>query len=112
MPPDGRKLLWDVAEACQDIRRITEAMSFEEYVAGQDHRRLVERYLEIVGEALRQFGHAEPSLALRVSALRRWVDLRNVIAHGYDSLDDQIIWDICRNAVPDLYGEILWLLES
>jgi uncharacterized protein with HEPN domain len=112
MPPDGRKLLWDVAEACEDIRRITQAMSFEEYVAQQDHRRLVERYLEIVGEALRQFGDAVPGLAWQVSALRRWVDLRNVIAHGYDSLDDRIIWDICRNAIPDLHGEILRLLES
>lgn len=112
MPPKGRKLLWDVIESCSAILRITESVSFEEYLSNEDTRRLIERYLEIIGEALRQFEHAEPHLAQGVSALRRWVDLRNVIAHGYASLDDQIIWDTCRNAVPSLHDEISKLFND
>jgi uncharacterized protein with HEPN domain len=112
MRPEGKKLLWDVAESCADVQRITKSISFEEYLGQRDTARLVERYLEIIGEALRQFEHAEPTLAVHVTALRRWVDLRNVIAHGYDFLDDQIIWDVCRNSVPSLREEILRLLDQ
>jgi uncharacterized protein with HEPN domain len=78
----------------------------------QDSRRLVERYLEIVGEALRQFEHAEPTSAGRITALRSFVNLRNVIVHGYERVDYEIIWAICRDDIPKLSTELNNLAES
>ena len=108
----GQKLLWDVSEACSDIERITSASSFDAYVADKDVRRLVERYLEIIGEALRQFEHVESEATSLLPDLRGWVNLRNVVAHGYDALDDKTIWGTCRSAVPKLRADVLRLLEG
>jgi uncharacterized protein with HEPN domain len=55
--------LWDVAAACSDIARITNSSTFDAFLSEQDIRRLVERYLEIVGEALRQLEFADQELS-------------------------------------------------
>lgn len=88
-------------------------MTFAGYIAQKDARRLIERYLEIVGEALRRFELAEPAAVPRIPDLRQWVNLRNAIVHGYDSIDDEIIWRVCQDSTPLLRTEIeLWLGES
>jgi uncharacterized protein with HEPN domain len=112
MQPKARKLLWDVAEACADIARLTDDLTLEAYAAQQDLRRLVERYLLIVGEALRQLTDAEPSVVSRITALRQWVNLRNVIAQSYDSVDDEIIWRTCRGAAPLLRMQVIQLMDE
>ena len=112
MQPRAKKLLWDVAEASSDIARLLSALTFEDYLAQKDTRRLIERYLEIIGEALRQLGQVDPNAALLLPALRRWVNLRNVISHAYDSLDDETIWAICQSTVPQLHDDVRQLLDQ
>jgi uncharacterized protein with HEPN domain len=101
MRHESKKLLWDVSEACSDIERITEPLTYDQYLAQKDTRRLVERYLETVGEALRGLERTEAEQAERFADLRRWVDLRNFVAHRYGSIDNQIIWRVSREFVPD-----------
>lgn len=57
-------------------------------------RSAVERQLEIVGEALGQAAHDDDSVADKIPALPRIVALRNRVIHGYDSVDNEIVWDI------------------
>ena len=42
---------------------------------------------------------------------RRIVDLRNFVIHGYDRVDDVIIWGIIIKDVPRLKSEIDRLLK-
>ena len=36
--------------------------------------------------------------------------LRNRVIHGYDSVDDEIVWDIVQNNVPALMNRLQDLL--
>ena len=33
---------------------------------------------------------------------RKIIGLRNIIAHGYDVVDDGVLWDLAINKVPEL----------
>ena len=63
-----------------------------------------------MGEALRRLEQSDPTVALNVPGLRQWVNLRNLIAHGYDAIDDEIIWRACTESAPQLRAAIELLL--
>ena len=106
MRPESRSYIWSAAEAAADIVRIVQGTTFDQFLRDKDCRRLVERYLEIVGEALRQFADAEPEMANGITSLRGFVGLRNIIAHGYERVDYAIIWAIGRDDIPKLQVEL------
>jgi uncharacterized protein with HEPN domain len=50
--------------------------------------------------------------ATRISELRRIVDFRNRIIHGYDTIDDAVVWGIVGKHLPILVKEVADLLDS
>ena len=75
-------------------------------------RSAVERQFEILGEALRRLEQHDPALAGKISEHRRINDFRNIIAHGYDGLNDDIIWQAIVEKVPKLLADAKLLLET
>lgn len=69
-------------------------------------RSAVERQYEIIGEALNRLRKLSPDTAARISECNRIIGFRNVLAHGYDVVDDRISWDIVQNKLPQLRIEI------
>ncbi|MBI3852538.1 MAG: DUF86 domain-containing protein [Verrucomicrobia bacterium] len=69
-------------------------------------RSAVERQFEIIGEALGKAGAADSSLAERIPELPRIVGLRHRLIHGYDTVDDEIIWDIVQSKIPPLAQQL------
>ncbi len=49
-----------------------------------------EREFEIIGEALNRIKKAEPELLEHVSEYHRIIGFRNVVAHGYDIIDEKL----------------------
>jgi hypothetical protein len=49
---------------------------------------------------------ADSSLEEKMSELPRIVGLRNRLIHGYDSVDDEIIWDIVQSKIPPLAQQL------
>jgi uncharacterized protein with HEPN domain len=47
-----------------------------------------------------------------VPALRQVVGLRNRLIHGYDSIDDEIIWDIVQTKLLPLNEKLRALLAG
>ena len=52
----------------------------------------------------------EPALELQNPGLRRIVGLRNRLIHGYDSVDDEIVWDIVQSKLIPLSADLERLL--
>jgi uncharacterized protein with HEPN domain len=73
-------------------------------------RSAVERQYEIIGEALNHAELEQPDLATVIPDLRRIVGLRNRIIHGYDSVDDQLLWQTVQTHVPSLAQQLEQLL--
>jgi len=101
-----------VREAGESILQHTSGKTLSEYSADRFFRRAVEREFEIIGEALRRIELRDPSVATRISELRRIIDFRNRIIHGYDTVDDAVVWGVTEKRLPSLVKEVTDLLES
>lgn len=100
------KLLFDVLESGRSIRDWCRGRSFAEYEKDRQFRRAVEREFEIIGEALNRLGRLEPEMAVRITELPRIVGFRNRIIHGYDTVDDAMVWGVIEAHLPQLLQEV------
>jgi uncharacterized protein with HEPN domain len=107
-----KKRLFDALRACEAIAAFTSETTFAEYEKDLMRRSAVERQLEIIGEALRQADKADQSVADRIAALPEIVALRNRVIHGYDSVDDEIVWDIVQTNIPPLTHQLRGVLNT
>jgi len=71
----------------------------------------VTRLLEIVGEAANRVSEAfrkrHPGIPWH-----QMIGTRNRLAHGYDDIDLEIVWDIVRNDLPPLIDRLEVLVEE
>lgn len=73
-------------------------------------RRGIERELEIIGEAANRILKIDPNV--NIDNARKIVDLRNWVIHGYDKVDDVIIWGIVSRQLPILKEQVDKLLTE
>ena len=72
----------------------------------------MERNLEIIGEAIGRISRHDAETASRISELRRIIAFRNRLIHGYDLLDDELVWETVKAEVPVLLSEVEGLLQQ
>ena len=94
MHADAGKLLWDAQQAAGRVARFTAGKSFADYSADEQLRSACERQFEIVGEALNQLARIDPGTASAIPDLPRIVAFRNVLIHGYATVDDRLVWGV------------------
>lgn len=111
-PRDPRVFLWDAREAARSALRFASGKTFDNFVTDDLLRSGIERQLQIVGEALGQLSKLSPEIAVHVPNLRQIVALRNILVHGYASVDFKNIWQIVRNDVPALVESLDAILNS
>jgi uncharacterized protein with HEPN domain len=107
-----RKYLYDISEACGNIRRFTEGKSFAHYQADLVLRSAVERQFEIVGEALAQAVRISPELADQITSAEKIIAFRNRLIHGYSSVSDDVVWGIVEGSLPQFMAEVGQLLKG
>lgn len=110
MHADARKLLWDTQQAAERIARFTSGKAFSDYEKDEYLRSAVERQFEIVGEALNQLSRIDSVTASRIPALARIVSFRNVLVHGYASVDNRLVWGVIETSLGPLRSAIEQLL--
>ena len=85
--------LHDVYISICSIEEYLEAKrDFTIYLSNKLLRRGVERELEIIGEAMNRILQLDNEI--EISHARKIVDFRNWVIHGYDKVDDVIVWGI------------------
>jgi len=102
MKVEAAKLILDIREAIEDIRKFTEEMTFENYLADDKTRAAVERKFEIVGEACTRLRDRAPDIFEQIPAAPQIIGFRNRLIHGYDHVDDAIVWDVISRKMPEL----------
>jgi uncharacterized protein with HEPN domain len=112
MLPRSPKLLWDIHNAAEWILEWAEGKSVAELLNDDWSRLSVERLLEILGEAARRLRDYDPETADRLDSLNQAIALRNIIAHQYDGIDYERIWEIIQQHLPGLREEALALLDE
>ncbi len=107
MPHSRRKLLPDVTLSCNEITDFIDSKSFQEFQENRMLQLAIEREFEIIGEALYRLAiNEEETLARRIPEYRKIIDFRNIIAHGYDTIDEAAMWDFVKNRVPELLEKV------
>ena len=111
MKVEIQKLLFDIKESINSIfEYLGEKRDFNTYNENKMLRRAVEREFEIIGEAMGNILTIDPDFP--VSHARRIVDLRNLVIHGYDKVDNVIVWGIINRDLPLLKKEVGNLLDA
>jgi uncharacterized protein with HEPN domain len=109
---ESKKLLEDMRQAAQRTLEFTAGRGFEDYTQDALLRSGVERQFQIIGEALNQLARADSETAGRIAQYRRIIAFRNVLTHGYDMIEDDVVWDTVTRDVPALLKTIQGLLEG
>jgi uncharacterized protein with HEPN domain len=106
MPRNASVLLEDVRRAAERILGATANRTESEYVTDDFLRAAVERWFIVIGEALSRLEKVDPKAALEIVAFRDIIGFRNVLVHGYDALEDGIVWQTIRVHLPVLLREV------
>jgi uncharacterized protein with HEPN domain len=110
MKDDIRAPLYDIVTAAKAVRNFVAGCSYEDYCKNDLLRSGVERKFEIMGEALSRIRRESPDSLGNIRQHRDIISFRNILAHGYDAIDDRIVWEIIRNDLGDLISDAERLL--
>ena len=100
------KYILDVESVIKEIESVQMRVdnNVQRFQADIILQRAIERDLEILGEAVKKI--VEMDASIQISGSRNIVNLRNLIAYAYDTVDVEIIWSIIQKDVRVLKQEI------
>ena len=107
MPHRLDKLLIDIRISCEEIIEFCKSKDLDNLRSERMLQLALEREFEIIGEALVRIERIDADkLSLSLPDYRKIIGFRNLVAHGYDLIDDVILWDLATNHIPDLLEKI------
>ncbi|TGK03007.1 DUF86 domain-containing protein [Leptospira langatensis] len=95
------------------FRSIEAADDFISNEEGQILLDSISMRLQAIGENIKSINKHQPDLLLRYNSID-WTNImrmRDIISHHYEGLDYEIIYDVCKEKIPDLKVAIVSLLQ-
>jgi uncharacterized protein with HEPN domain len=102
MKDEVRALLFDLVSAGRAVKAFVAGRSFEDYRSDELLRSAVERKFQIMGEAVRRIGREDPAVLEHIRDHRDIISFRNILVHGYDAIDDRIVWGVIEEDLDNL----------
>ena len=109
---ESKKLFEDIRQAAECILNFTVNKTLSDYETDILLRSAVERQFEIIGEAANQLLKSDPKTAERIDKYQRIIGFRNILTHGYDIVDDYVVWEVLQNDLPKLHQQVKSLLAD
>lgn len=101
----------DILDAMDKAKILVEGVSFEQFQADFRIHFAVVRALEIIGEATKRLPsdvrEKYPEIPWRGMA-----GMRDRIAHGYDTVNKKIVWDVVQRDIPNIEPQIQQILSD
>ncbi len=107
-----RERLRDARDACRRIQLEVAGLDEDAYLRATTVTYAVNWLLMILGEALTVAVREEAIIEDAVPDARAAIGLRNRIVHGYDSVDDTVIWDVVTTHIPRIEAQIDATLDA
>ena len=99
-------MLEDIHDATSFALHTVSGKSLHEFQSNRLLRSAVERNFEIIGKAIKRLTKCDPETAAKIGAYVQIIAFRNILAHGYDVVDQEIIWSSIRNKLSLLNRDI------
>lgn len=106
-----KMFLEDIRLAAENILEFTRNKTLAEYSQDRMLKSAVERQFEIIGEALNRFHESNPDKASQIKNYTQIIAFRNILIHGYDVIEDTVVWDVISNYLPVLNEQICGMLK-
>ena len=110
MNKETNRSLQDVHDICSEIEELTKDVSLDAFECDRLLYLSIERLFEIAGEAFTRALRFNPDLLELLPAGRQLIGMRNRIAHDYDNIRLDILWETARHDIPILRNETRALL--
>ena len=98
---DWRLYAEDIIEACAKVGRYIAGMTYEAFLADDRTRDAVIRNIEIIGEAAKGIPDQVTAGAPEIP-WRNVRGMRDILAHGYFSASNEIVWATATNRLPEI----------
>jgi len=102
MKDNAQAHLHDIIQAAHAIDEFITDSSFDDYIINEMLRSAVERKFEIIGEALNRIKKSNPEIVRKIPCHRDIISFRNILIHGYDAIDDRIVWNVITKELQPL----------
>lgn len=111
---DVNACLEDMRHAAECIERYTGGLTREQFLQNIEKQDAVVRRIEILGEAADRLMKADNNYATNFPGLplRDIKDMRNLVIHGYDAVDADIVWNTIKSDIRSLRLQLTSLLEQ
>jgi len=116
MEPEDREsrdsaYIWDMLDAALAILDFIEGADFDAYLEDRKLQLAVERALEIMGEAAR---NVSIDLQLKHPEIpwKGIIAQRNVLAHNYGAIKQDLIWEVLTVHLPDLVDRLKQIIPE
>jgi uncharacterized protein with HEPN domain len=111
MNENVKKFLYDIKVSIESIEKyLGDNQNFNKYLSNKMLRRAIEREFEIIGEAMNHLVKLDENI--KISAKKLIIGMRNRVIHGYDKIDNVIIWGTIVKHLPLLKKEVTALLDE
>jgi len=98
------------------MERFKKIGSAEDLIDGDDGIMLMDSIsmrLQLVGEKIKKIDQKSPGLLEKVGIdPYPIIRFRDFISHHYDKADHEVLFDLCKNNLPDLKDKILQILQG
>jgi len=111
MSRDEIMYLRDIVISCDKVLRFTKGLGQPELIQDERTYDAVVRNLEIIGEAAK---HVPDTLRIQMHDIewRKIAGMRDMLAHDYFGIDNDILWDVVQNKIPQLTKAINTFLNK
>ena len=112
MQPETVKLLEDIRQAAEHILEFAAERSAKDVESSVLLRSAIERQFEIIGEALNRLLSSDRAVAERIPDYRPIIAFRNRLAHGYNAIDYEVVWQAIQTSLPELHAHVCALIAA
>jgi len=108
---DPRGPLLDMRDYALAAQQLVEGHNLDDLQHDQILRLALERVIEIIGEAANRL---PPDFRAKYEQIEwiKIIGMRNVLAHGYDAIDNEVLWETVEIHIPRLLTQLEELLSG
>lgn len=103
--------LKELREFSREATQIASGRIRSDLEGDRSFRRHAERIVELIGEAANRLPR-EVQQRYPTIPWKQIVGMRNWLAHGYDGVDYDILWDVLSNHAPALVKQLDAIIEA